>query len=88
MCVLPLKISVLQFRMMSHSILLSEERCQALVYYIQGNKRGVLFTINDKQAQQQQEALFEVTGGVLFHKIVDLQPDYSELSIIRYAKLG
>ena len=65
---------------MSRATALTEERCQGLVAYLQGSKRGSPeyppdFTTNDKKALQQQAASFKVhvDQGVLYHKVTDAQ---------------
>ena len=63
---------------MSRSTALTEERCQALVAYLQGSKRGSPeyppdFSNNDKRALRQQAASFEVDQGLLYHKATDSQ---------------
>ena len=63
---------------MNRSTALTEERCQALVAYLQGSMRGspeypTEFTTNDKRALRQQAASFEIDQGVLYHKATDTQ---------------
>ena len=59
---------------MSRSTSLTEERCQALVAYLQGSNMGsheypLDFWSNDKRELRQQAASFEVDQGVLYHKV-------------------
>ena len=63
---------------MSKATDLSEARCQALLNYLQGCKRGQPkypqgFSINDRRGLRQQATSFHNEDGVLYHKKDDVK---------------